>query len=116
MGAVGRDGGKQPIRTRIPMSSRSNGQGGVGIIAAARSEPFHDLACCPGLRTIRVAGRANIRRADRRCHIRAWNAESVIPAPIHAHIGHGRHVAGYALRASTARRMPMMFCHIKACR
>ena len=55
MGAVGRDGGEQPIRTGIPMSSRSNGQGGVGIIAAARSEPFHDLACRPGLRAICVA-------------------------------------------------------------
>ena len=40
----------------------------------------------------------------------------MIPPPINAHIGHGRHVAGYALRASTAGRMPMMFRHIKACR
>ena len=55
MGAVGRDGGEQPIRTGIPMSSRSDGQGRVRIIAAIWAEPSHNLAGRPGLRAICVA-------------------------------------------------------------
>ena len=55
MGTVGRDGGEQPIRSGIPTPSRSDRQGGMGIIAATWSEPFHDLASRPGLRAICVA-------------------------------------------------------------
>ena len=116
MGSVGCHGGKKPIRTGITLSSCRDCQGGVRIIATLWPKPCHDLVHRPGLRAICVAGCANIWRTDLRRHIRARNAEGVIPPPIHAHIGHGWHVAGYALCASTARRMPMMFRHIKTCR
>ena len=64
MGAVGRNGGEQPIRTGITLSSRRDCQSGVWIIATLWPEPCHDLACRPGLRAICVACCANIWRTD----------------------------------------------------
>jgi hypothetical protein len=113
--AVCRDGCEQRIRSRLLLTSRGDGESGVGIIASARPEPVHDLPRRPGLRLVRMAGRAGVGRVDLCCDIRARDAEGVIASPVDAHVGHGRHVAGRKLRALAARAMVMMRGNIEAC-
>ena len=87
------------LRDRADVVTAGDGEGfAVMGCTPGLPEPAFDGLGCPGRRLLLVAGGAGVRGAGLVVQVGTRNAQGVIAARVHAHVGAGRHMATDTLR------------------